>query len=178
MKISIYIIMALLCLSLILAGCGVDTADGTKDTAPVVTNPVDTTAATETFVPPADALGQVVSVSDDIITWYAFSTDQDTIDFLSVDVKKLDDASEEMSLFYLEENVSYYSVVNGKLIDAEANDAVKGAIVGITTLEEGVQEVYIIATPIVEEDTTEEEVEPATEEIVEDETKPTPDEEE
>lgn len=177
MKISIYIITALLCLSLVLAGCGMDTAGEGKDNGLVPTDPVDTTAATEAFVPPADAIGQVVSVSDDIITWYAFPTDQDTIDFLSVDVEKLDDASEEMSLFYLEENVSYYKIVNGKLIDADAYEAVKDSIVGVTTLEEGVQEVYIIATLVVDDDMIEEEDDPIVEEIVEDETNPATDEE-
>lgn len=177
MKISIYIITALLCLSLVLAGCGMDTAGGVKGNGPVVTDPADTTAATEAFVPPADALGLVVSVSDDIITWYEIPTDPDTIDYLSVDIEKLDDASEEMSLFYLEDNVSYYRIVNGKLIDADAYEAVKGAVVGVTTLEEGVQEVYIIATSVMDNDMLEEEDDPIVEEIVEDETNPATDEE-
>jgi len=61
-----------------------------------------------------------------------------------------------MDLFYLENEVTYYILVDGKLEKTTIEAVVKDAIIGITTLEEGVQEVYILSVPAEEEEEYEE----------------------
>ena len=124
------------------------------------------TEGTEPWVAPADALGKIVAADSTLITWNTYKTEDETIDFMGVKVKELGDADAEMTLFYLESEVTYYKISEGKLVEAAVEDLVAGAIVGVTTLEEGVQEVYIIYTPNDEED--EEVVDDPLEEVVED----------
>ena len=58
-----------------------------------------------------------------------------------------------MTLLYLEREVTYYSLVDGKLEKTTVEAAVPGSVVGVTTLEEGVMEVYILSVPAEEDET-------------------------
>lgn len=169
------ILMAvMLCVSL-LAACGEQGGSDNKNVSPNTTEAPaptdDATTGTEPFVAPPDALGLVVSADSELITWYTYKTDKDVIDFMGVDVKALDDPAEEMSLYYLEGAVTYYLIADGKLVDATADDAVEGSIVGVTTLEEGVQEVYIVYQPPFDDGS--DEVDDFQEEIVDENIEPT-----
>lgn len=142
----------ILCVGL-LGACGAEESTPTKATTQNTPTEV-TTEGTEPFVAPPDALGLVVSADNQIITWNEYPTDEETIDFKSVDVKKLG-KTEDMSICYMEAEVTYYSLVGGKLEKVTLEDVVPGSIVGVTTLEEGVQEVYILYVPV-ENDNTDE----------------------
>lgn len=158
------IIAVMLCFGL--AACG-----GNADTKPtdskVAADPAPTTepAGTEPFVAPPDALGKIVAADATLITWNAYATEEETIDFMGVDTKKLGDPDAEMTLYYLEEDVTYYTINEGKLVAAAAEDMVPGSIVGVTTLEEGVQEVYIVYVPV--EDDGSDDYDDTLEEIIE-----------
>ena len=158
------LIAVMLCFGLVACGGNSDTKATDSN---VATDPVPTTepAGTEPFVAPPDALGKIVSADDTLITWNAYATEEDTIDFLGVDTKKLGDPAAEMSLYYLEEDVTFYTISKGKLVEAAAEDMVAGSIVGVTTLEEGVQEVYIVYVPV--EDDGSDDYEDVLEEIIE-----------
>lgn len=145
------------------AACGGQTGSNTTTNAPATDPAPDagTTAGTEPFVAPPDAIGLVVSADAALITWYTYESDKETIDFMGVDVKALGDASSDMSLYYLESDVDYYLIKNSKLVDATVDDVLPGSVVGVTTLEEGVQEVYIISQP------AEEVEEPVEDDVVE-----------
>ena len=132
-------IVAMLCFG-ILAACGGQPVETTQPTTEAVT-----TAAT-------------------LITWNEYAVEDNTIDFMGVDTKELKDPAKDISLFYLEEDVTYYLIKDGKLAEATVEDLVSGAIVGITTLEEGVQEVYVLFVPA--EDNGDNEVVDHVEEIV------------
>lgn len=134
----------ILCIGL-LGACGAEESTPTK--AATQNAPTEViTDGTEPFVAPPDAIGLVVSADNQIITWKEYPTDEETIDFKSVDVKKLG-KTEDMSIYYMESEVTYYSVAGGKLEKVTLDDVVPGSIVGVTTLEEGVQEVYILYVP-------------------------------
>lgn len=148
----------------VMAACGNTTAQPTA--APTTAAP--TTEGTEPSVPfvaPPDAIGLVVSADLQLVTWQAYTTTEDTIDFKSVDVKALGTPA-EMSLVYMESEVSYYSLVGGKLEQAQVTDVVPGSVIGITTLEEGVMEVYILSVPVEEEIDEEDPLEDLTEETL------------
>ena len=157
MKSTLRVISALFVLVMMVstfAACGNSTPAAT--TAPAA--PETTTSATEASVPfvaPPDEIGLVISADSQLITWQPYETKEDTIDFKSVDVKALGEAG-EMTLLYLEREVTYYSLVGGKLEKTTVEAAVPGSVVGVTTLEEGVMEVYILSVPA-EEDETENE---------------------
>ena len=148
MKTCLRIVSALFVLVMIVstfAACG-NSAPATTD--PVATQP--TTSATDASVPfvaPPDQIGLVISADDQLVTWQPYETKEDTIDFKSVDVKTLGDAG-EMALVYMESEVTYYSLVGGKLEKVTVEAAVTGAVIGITTLEENVMEVYILSVPV------------------------------
>lgn len=154
-----------LCVGL-MAACG-----GNGETKPTDeakgTETVGTTApvGTEPFVAPADSIGKIVAADSTLITWNTYATDDETIDFMGVNIKALGDPSEEMTLFYLEADVTYYMISEGKLVDATIEDVVPGSVIGITTLEEGVQEVYIVYVPV--EDDGSDDYEDVIEEVVE-----------
>jgi hypothetical protein len=151
-----------LCMSL-LAACG-ETAQPTE-AAP-------TTVAPETsapFVAPPDQIGEVISADAQLFTWKPFDTKEDVIDFKSVNIKELGETG-EMTLVYMEQDLSFYSLVGGKLEAATIYDVVPGAIVGITTLEEGVQEVYILSVPSEDVDDEEDILEDVPDEVVPSET--------
>ena len=123
-------------------------------TTPVATNApaVSTTAGTEAstpFVAPPDQIGLVISADTQLVTWQPYETKEDTIDFKNVNLKSLGTAG-EMSLVYMENEVTYYSLVTGTLEKATIEDVVVGSVVGVTTLEQGVMEVYILSVPTVE----------------------------
>ena len=151
-RISSALIAVCLCVGL-LAACGMPAANGGKETLgttegdPVPDTTVGTQDETKPFVAPPDAVGLVVSADDELITWYVYETKEETIDFMGLDVTALGDAASEMSLCYLEEDVSFYIIVDGKIVEAYVEDIWAGSIVGVTTLEDGVQEVYIISRP-------------------------------
>lgn len=125
---------------------------------------------TTPFVAPPDAVGVIISADDELLTWYLYETKEETIDFMDLDLKSLGDAASEMSLYYLEDDVSFFLIEDGKIVEAYIEDVWAGSVVGVTTLEDGVQEVYIISRPGDEDD------EIVVEEIVDDfidETEPT-----
>lgn len=147
------LIAVFLCLGLFAAcdmgagsGNGDETLGGTEGD-PVPETTVGIEDETQVFVIPPDAVGLIVSADNELITWYAYETKEDTIDFMGLNVKALGDAAAEMSLCYLEEDVSFYMIVDGKIVAAYIEDIWPGSVVGVTTLEEGVQEVYIISRP-------------------------------
>ena len=147
MKNSVRVLCAILAMILCVGLLGACGAEETKTTTPATAAPTETpTEGSEPFVAPPDAMGLVISADNQIITWQAYPTEEDTIDFKSVDVKKLGKA-EDMSLYYMEREVTYYSIVTGTLEKVTVDDVVPGSIVGVTTLEEGVQEVYILYLP-------------------------------
>ena len=137
----------LLCIGALVA-CGANEAEPTQKATE--TQPVVTTIPTETepFVAPPDAIGKVVSVDNSLITWNVYNTSEDTIDFMGVKIKELGKPAEEMTLYYIEGDVTFYLVADGKLSPATYEDAVAGSIIGVTTLEEGVLEVYILYVPV------------------------------
>lgn len=135
---------AVLCLGL-LAACGGLTAENTKPAAEATTT---APAETEAFVIPADQMGMIVAADSTLITWNEYAVEDKTIDFMGVDTKELKDPSKDVTLFYLEEDVTYYLIKDGKLVEAAIEDVVSGSVIGITTLEEGVQEVYILSVPV------------------------------
>ena len=146
MKTSIAVFACLLCLVLIFAaGCGASSAN--VDVATEAKNDVPETTGAEEIVLPPDAIGVVVSANEDTITWYAFDMESEAIDFLDLNVKMLLDPAKEMSIYYLEDNISFYFIRNDRLYDAVLSDVVPGSIVGVSTIEEGVQEVYILSVP-------------------------------
>lgn len=165
LRILSLVAVMVLCFGL-LAACG-NSGDAQPTQTNPVTDPSGTTApaGTEPFVAPADQVGKVVAADSTLITWNTYKTDDDTIDFMGVNVKELGDAAEEMTLFYLEADVTYYKISEGKLVEAAVEDVVAGSVIGITTLEEGVQEVYIISVPVVDEGS--DEYEDTLEEIIE-----------
>ena len=156
-------IAAIMCFGL-LSACGGTTAEPTQKPAEMQTTAATSTDETEPFVAPPDSLGKVVSADSTLITWNTYETSEETIDFMGVNVKELGKASAEMSLFYLEAEVSYYKVAEGKLNAATIDDVLPGCIVGVTTLEQGVQEVYIVYTPAVDDGSNE--YEDAVEELI------------
>ena len=90
-------IAVMLCLGALVA-CSDGEVEATQNTTePVVTIlPTETTAGTEPFVAPADALGKIVSADQSLITWNVYPTTEDTIDFMGVNVKELGKADAEM----------------------------------------------------------------------------------
>ena len=150
-----------LCFGL-LAACGGKTEENTKPASGETTT---APAESEAFVIPPDQMGKIVAADSTLITWNEYASEDKTIDFMGVDTKALKDPSEEITLFYLEEEVTYYLIKEGKLVDATIDDVVPDSIIGITTLEEGVQEVYIISVPV--EDNGEDEVDVFVDDIVE-----------
>ena len=154
-------IVAMLCFG-ILAACGGQPVETTQPTTEAVTTAA--TAESEAFVIPADQMGLIVAADSTLITWNEYAVEDNTIDFMGVDTKELKDPAKDISLFYLEEDVTYYLIKDGKLAEATVEDLVSGAIVGITTLEEGVQEVYVLFVPA--EDNGDNEVVDHVEEIV------------
>lgn len=157
-------VVFVLCFAL-MAACGKADAEPTQKATEVTTIATTVSDETEPFVAPPDALGKVVSADTSLITWNVYEISDETIDFMGIDVKELGKPSEEMTLFYFDGEVTYYIVSEGKLVAATYEDVVADSIVGITTLEEGVQEVYIIYVPEIDdgsddyEDTVEEIVE-------------------
>jgi len=138
-----------LCLGL-LAACGSGTG-ADKGTTAANNNdavPPTETAGTEPFVAPPDQVGKIIAADSTLITWNTYAPSDETIDFMSVDVKTLGDASAEATLCYLEGDVTCYLISEGKLVDATIDDVVPGSVVGVTTLEEGVQELYILYVPV------------------------------
>ena len=146
------LIAVFLCVGLF-AACGTGTGAnndqtiGTTEGNPAPETTVNNEGETEPFVAPPDAVGLVVSAENELITWYVYETKEETIDFMGLNVKALGDAASEMSLCYLEEDVSFYMIVDGKIVEAIIEDIWVGSVVGVTTLEKGVQEVYIISRP-------------------------------
>jgi hypothetical protein len=114
------------------------------------------------YVVPADQVGVAVAADENLITWYPYATEEENLDFKSLDIDKLG-LPGEMALFYLENEVTYFILVDGKMVETTVESIVKDAVVGVTTLEQGVQEVYILSVP-------EEKEEEYEEVIVEDET--------
>ena len=153
-------IVAMLCFG-VLAACGGQTIETTKPTTEAVTT---APAESEAFVIPPDQMGLIVAADSTLITWNEYAVEDNTIDFMGVDTKELKEPAKDISLFYLEENVTYYMIQDGKLVAAVIDDLVPGAVVGITTLEEGVQEVYILSVPV--EDNGENEVVDIVDEII------------
>lgn len=157
MKTTLRIVSALFLLVMI-----VSTFTACGNSAPATTVPTTaepTTAATEASVPfvaPPDQIGLVTSADNQLVTWQPYETKEDTIDFKSVDVKTLGQPG-EMALAYLEREVTFYSLVGGKLEKVSVESVVSGSVIGITTLEEGVMEVYILSVPV--EDTGDDEYE-------------------
>ena len=149
MKNSLRIMSVLLALVLCagaLAACGGNEAQPTA--APATAAPTtEGTEASTPFIAPPDQIGLVISADSQLITWQPYETKEDTIDFKAVDVKTLGDAG-EMTLAYLEREVTFYSLVDGKLEKTAVETIIPGSVVGITTLEEGVMEVYVLSVPV------------------------------
>lgn len=139
----IFVFTAFVLCAGLLAACG--TSSDTQTQPSSTATPA--TQASEPFAAPPDDMGKVVSADSELITWNDYAVDDETIDFMGVDVDTLKEPNKEMSIVYLEDNVSYYLIRDGKLVDAAAEDVVPGAVIGITTLEKGVQEVYILLAP-------------------------------
>lgn len=137
-----------------LAACGGNEAQPTA--APTAAQPTtEATEASTPFIAPPDQIGLVVSADSQLVTWNPYKTTEDTIDFKGVNVKSLGEAG-EMALVYMESEVTYYSLANGKLEKVTVEDVIPGCVIGITTLEEGVMEVYIISVPVDEEESFDE----------------------
>ena len=107
------------------------------------------------YVIPDDKVGVVVAADEQLITWTPYETEEKNIDFKGLIIADLG-LPGEMDLFYLENEVTYYILVDGKLEKTTIEAVVKDAVIGITTLEEGVQEVYILSVPVEEEEEYEE----------------------
>lgn len=107
------------------------------------------------YVVPADQVGVVVAADAQLITWNPYVTEEDSIDFKNLKISDLG-LPGEMALFYLEREVTYYILEDGKMEKTTADALVKDAVVGVTTLEEGVQEVYILSVPNEKEEEYEE----------------------
>jgi len=160
MKTTLRTVSALFALVMVigvLAACGNNVPAVT--TGPAVPATTGATEGSVPFVAPPDQVGLVISADTQLVTWQAYETKEDTIDFKSVNVKSLGNPG-EMTLVYMEDEVTYYSLVTGELVKTTIDDIVPGAVIGITTLEEGVMEVYILSVPVEEtedeDDTVEE----------------------
>jgi hypothetical protein len=139
------------------AACGGTTAQPTTPAPTAGTQAtVEATEASVPFVAPPDQIGLVVSADTQLVTWHPYATTEDSLDFKSIKVKDLGKEG-EMTLFYMEAEVTYYSLVGGKLEKVDVSAIVPGSVIGITTLEEGVQEVYILSVPAEEDDSDEQE---------------------
>ena len=137
-------LLALMMIIATFAACG--TTAPTATNAPATQATTSGTEASVPFIAPPDQIGLVISADIQLITWQPYETKEDTIDFKAVDVKALGDAG-EMSLAYLEREVTFYSLADGKLEKISVEAITPGSVVGITTLEEGVMEVYVLYTP-------------------------------
>ena len=107
------------------------------------------------YVIPADQVGVVIAADAQLITWSPYVTEGESIDFKGLKINDLG-LPGEMALFYLEREVTYYILEDGKFEKTTAEAVVKDAVVGVTTLEQGVQEVYILSVPAEEEEEYEE----------------------
>lgn len=146
------VFVMVLCIGL-MAACG-NTAENENKTTTAATEAgadeiVDVEAA-EPFVAPADQVGKVISADGSLITWYPYEVEGETIDFKGLKLDKLEES--EMGLLYLEREVTYYLLVDGKMEKTTADVIEKDCVIGVTTLEEGVQEVYILSVPVEEEE--------------------------
>lgn len=132
----------LLCIGMLVA-CGTDSGE----VSPSTTLTMESIAGSEPFIAPPDALGKVIAVDSSLVTWNTFAINEEVIDFMGVDVEKLDAPNEEAVVVYLEDDISCYLIKDGKLVDITLDEIQPGAVIGITTLEEGVQDIYILYNP-------------------------------